>query len=102
MKIKDILNLIKKSKTPDFGEKNWIYQPKYFESVFKHIDLDSSRDKLFMELGVFAQHTLSLINQNTKDIKVYGFDTFTGLAENWESKDGTILYKKNITKTIWC
>lgn len=93
--VKDIVNLVEKNNTPDFGTKNWLYQPSYFESIFKHIDLKNNKDKLFIELGVFAQHTLSLINLNTEDIKVYGFDTFTGLPESWESKDGVLLYEEN-------
>ena len=99
MTVNDIVDLINQSKVSDYGPKNWLSQPTYFEDVFKHIDISTSPNSLFMELGVFTGHTLSLINQNTENITVYGFDTFSGLPEDWAESSGNILYNKNAFAT---
>ena len=99
MTVNDIVDLINQSKVPDYGPKNWLSQPTYFEDVFKHIDISNSSNSLFMELGVFTGHTLSLINQNTENTIVYGFDTFSGLPEDWTESSGNILYNKNAFAT---
>ena len=99
MTVNDIVDLINQSKVPDYGPKNWLSQPTYFEDIFKHIDISNSSNSLFMELGVFTGHTLSLINQNTENTIVYGFDTFSGLPEDWAESSGNILYNKNAFAT---
>lgn len=99
MKVEDIVNLVNKFKPEDFGVKNWLNQPAYFEKVLSNIDLEKSKDNLFIELGVFSGLTLDLINRNTGNLKVYGFDTFTGLPEDWASSNGNILYEKDYFST---
>ena len=99
MNVNDIVKLIDQSKVPDYGPKNWLSQPTYFKDIFKHIDIPTSSNSLFIELGVFTGHTLSLINQNTENIMVYGFDTFSGLPEDWVESNGNILYNKNAFAT---
>ena len=99
MNVNDIVKLIDQSKVPDYGPKNWLSQPTYFKDIFKHIDISTSSNSLFIELGVFTGHTLSLINQNTENIMVYGFDTFSGLPEDWVESNGNILYNKNAFAT---
>jgi hypothetical protein len=99
MTVNDIVDLINQSKVHDYGPKNWLSQPTYFEDIFKHIDISTSSNSLFMELGVFTGHTLSLINQNTENTIVYGFDTFSGLPEDWAESSGNVLYNKNAFAT---
>jgi hypothetical protein len=99
MTVNDIVDLINQSKVHDYGPKNWLSQPTYFEDIFKHINISTSPNSLFMELGVFTGHTLSLINQNTENTIVYGFDTFSGLPEDWAESSGNILYNKNAFAT---
>lgn len=54
-----------------------------------------SDDHLFMELGVFTGNTFNCIRSALpKNIKLYGFDTFTGLPEDWMINDKDILYAK--------
>ena len=54
-----------------------------------------SDDYLFMELGVFTGNTFSMIRSSlAESIKLYGFDTFTGLPEDWMIDDTNILYTK--------
>ena len=95
MTVEDIVKLIENSNTPDFGPKNWQYQPSYFQKVLENVDVLKYRDSLFIELGVFTGLTLNLINKNTEDVIVYGFDTFTGLPEDWAESSENVLYTKN-------
>lgn len=54
-----------------------------------------SEEHLFMELGVFTGNTFNCIRSALPDnIKLYGFDTFTGLPEDWKMNDQNIIYKK--------
>lgn len=54
-----------------------------------------SNDHLFMELGVFTGNTFNCIRSSLpNNIKLYGFDTFTGLPEDWMINDKDILYAK--------
>jgi hypothetical protein len=54
-----------------------------------------SQDYLFMELGVFTGNTFNCIRSSLpNNIKLYGFDTFTGLPEDWMINDRDILYAK--------
>lgn len=99
MTVEDIVRLIENSNTPDFGPKNWQFQPAYFQKVLEDVDVLKYKDSLFIELGVFTGLTLNLINQNTKDIVVYGFDTFSGLPEDWAESSGNVLYTKNTFAT---
>jgi hypothetical protein len=53
------------------------------------------KDYLFMELGVFTGNTFSCIRSSLpEDINLYGFDTFTGLPEDWMINEKDILYTK--------
>jgi hypothetical protein len=99
MTVEDIIKLIENSNTPDFGPKNWQFQPAYFQKILKNVDISKYKNSLFIELGVFTGFTLNLINQNTEDITVYGFDTFSGLPEDWAESSGNILYTKNAFNT---
>ncbi len=38
---------------------------------------------LFLEFGVYSGETINIISSTYKDEKVYGFDSFNGLPENW-------------------
>jgi len=54
-----------------------------------------SDDLLFMELGVFTGNTFNCIRSSLpSSIKLYGFDTFTGLPEDWMVNDKDVLYAK--------
>lgn len=80
-----VLNFNKKSSDDD------LYP--YLEYCLSH-SLKSD-DYLFMELGVFTGNTFNCIRSSLPDsIKLYGFDTFTGLPEDWMINDKDILYAK--------
>ena len=96
MNVNEIVKIIENSGAPDFEVKNWNHQPEYFKYILKNID---SPNSLYIELGVFSGHTLTMINENTKDQIVYGFDTFTGLPEDWKTDKDEIIYKKNYFST---
>jgi hypothetical protein len=102
MTVEEIVKLFETSNVPDYGLKTWQNQPTYFKEVLKYINLAKYKDSLYLELGVFTGLTLNIINQNTEDIKVYGFDTFTGLPEDWAQSNGNVLFEKNYftTETI--
>jgi hypothetical protein len=46
-------------------------------------DLQSSEELLFLEFGVHQGTTVNHIAKEIPHAKVYGFDVFTGLPENW-------------------
>lgn len=53
-------------------------------------------NNLYLELGVYTGNTLMGIRHNLpKEITLYGFDTFTGLPEDWvNDDDGSIIMFK--------
>jgi len=91
MNVNEIVKIIENSGAPDYPVKDWRYQPDYFKHVLKDININS----LFMELGVFSGHTLQMINNNTKDHVVYGFDTFSGLPEDWKTEKDELIFSKD-------
>ena len=99
MTVENIIKLIENSNIPDFGPKNWQFQPAYFQKILENVNVSKYKNSLFIELGVFTGFTLNLINQNTEDIIVYGFDTFSGLPEDWAESSGNVLYTKNAFNT---
>jgi hypothetical protein len=50
----------------------------YYEKVTSYV----KNEGLWLEFGVCSGRTINLISTNTKN-KVYGFDSFFGLPENW-------------------
>ena len=99
MTVQGIVDLINKLNTPDFGPKNWQNQPAYFEKILENVNTVEYGDSLYVELGVFTGFTLELINKGTDTRIVYGFDTFSGLPEDWTGPNGSMLYEKNAFST---
>lgn len=50
--------------------------------VFEHMKLKHKPDTLWLEFGVASGKTINYISRFTSD-KVYGFDSFEGLPEDW-------------------
>ena len=50
--------------------------------VFEHMKLKHKPDTLWLEFGVASGNTINYISRFTAD-KVYGFDSFEGLPEDW-------------------
>lgn len=58
----------------------------YINNNFKHI----------LEFGVAKGRSVSFLRNNFgKDYKIFGFDTFTGLPEDWISESGQMIGPKN-------
>jgi hypothetical protein len=95
METKDLVDIfIKNDKVIHFNKKtsdDHLYPYLYY--CLKSAILD--KDYLFMELGVFTGNTFNAIRSHIpEDIKLYGFDTFTGLPEDWMINDTDKLYDK--------
>lgn len=56
------------------------------EMVMKKAIEACKNDGLILEFGVFTGYTINLISGYFKDKKIYGFDSFEGLPEDW--RDG--------------
>jgi len=52
------------------------------EYVFETLKLEHKSNTLWLEFGVFSGKTINYISNFTSE-KVYGFDSFEGLPENW-------------------
>ena len=73
MKLNDILNTLKGVYASD-----WLRDNQYFTNTLSHV----KNDGLWLEFGVATGRTITIISKFT-DNKIYGFDTFTGLPEDW-------------------
>jgi len=73
MKLNDILNTLKGVYASD-----WLRDNQYFTNTLSHV----KNDGLWLEFGVATGKTITIISKFT-DNKIYGFDTFTGLPEDW-------------------
>lgn len=63
----------------------------YFFSNFKL----NNNDSMILEFGVWSGRTINYISSNTNQ-KVYGFDSFEGLSNDWDRGDETSkMFKKN-------
>jgi len=58
------------------------YNKTYLTECVSHVSLDG----LWLEFGVFRGRTITTIAKNTKKT-VYGFDSFEGLPEDWDSNN---------------
>ena len=74
------------NKTMDLVDKNWSWN----RPLGSQVGTEKDPCPLWLEFGVFEGHSINLIASRTKN-KVYGFDTFTGLPEDWgdHQKEGT-------------
>jgi hypothetical protein len=62
----------------------------YYEKVTSYV----KNEGLWLEFGVCSGRTINLISTNTKN-KVYGFDSFFGLPENWGTHQKKGEYSRN-------
>jgi O-methyltransferase len=68
----------------DFYSKNHNYQNRYM--LYKHVIESENLSKIcYLEFGVSHGHSFTwwLENNQNKNSQFYGFDTFTGLPEDW-------------------
>lgn len=63
---------------------------KYFENVISYV----KNDGLWLEFGVCSGNTINIISSKTKN-KVYGFDSFLGLPEDWGNHQPKGTYSTN-------
>lgn len=96
MVVQELITYIKENKIPDFGKKEGENIQEYFKYILKDI---KQENKLFLELGVFTGFTSWIIANHIKGNKLYGFDTFTGLPEDWKTSNGNVLFPKNTFDT---
>lgn len=96
MKVKDIISLVDSSGIIDFGVKNSENLNTYFNHILKDV---REENKLFLELGVFTGNTAMMISRAIGKNKFYGFDTFTGLPEDWVTESGDLLMSKSTFAT---
>lgn len=59
------------------GSYNWSSK-EYFHKTIDNLEIDG----LWLEFGVASGRTINIISEKTEN-KVFGFDTFTGLPEDW-------------------
>ena len=52
-------------------------------SINKAIENDLEQKKYYLEFGVFNGNSINLLSRHLKT-KIYGFDSFVGLKEDWE------------------
>ena len=66
----------------------------------------NTSDDLFLEFGVFKGHSINIFANylNSKKLKIYGFDSFEGLEEEWITEEynppGTFSLNKKIPKVF--
>jgi len=96
MEVQELISYIEESKIPDFGFKAGDNIEEYYKYILKDVKLEN---KLFLDLGVFTGNSSWIISRHIKGNKLYGFDTFTGLPEDWKTSNGDIIFPKNMFKT---
>jgi hypothetical protein len=62
----------------------------YFENTISYV----KNDGLWLEFGVCSGNTINIISSKTKN-KVYGFDSFLGLPEDWGNHQPKGTYNRN-------
>ena len=67
-------------------------------SIKKAIDYDKNLDKTYLEFGVFRGGTINFFSKYVK--KIYGFDSFEGLKEDWIGYKGHPKELFNLNKKI--
>lgn len=84
-------NFVKFLNNPGDGDLN-----SYIKYCVEKSNPDLTSDGLFMEFGVFTGNTFLMIRRTLpKKITLYGFDTFTGLPEDWVDEDtNNIIFPK--------
>lgn len=67
-------------------QNEFMFRNPYF-TYFYHLGnfINSAKPGLMMEFGVYKGHSLRVLAKNTKN-KIYGFDSFNGLPEDWQGK----------------
>jgi len=68
----------------------WDYHQTYLAACTKEVELDG----LWLEFGVYRGRTIMAISRNTSNL-VYGFDSFEGLPEFWDSDNPRGVYSLN-------
>jgi hypothetical protein len=63
------------------------YHRTYFDECIRHV----KNDGLWLEFGVYRGRSIDYISRKT-DKKVYGFDSFEGLHEHWDSENPKGVY----------
>lgn len=53
--------------------------------LMKSIDYITNKDGLILEFGVFSGRTINQIAQKLPEFKIFGFDSFEGLPEDWRT-----------------
>ena len=72
-----------------------------FKFVFEeHVKTNDYKDKLFLEFGVFEGWSINVCSSLIPEVKFYGFDSFEGLPETWNSQffKGSFDVKGNLPK----
>ena len=72
-----------------------------FKFVFEeHVKTNDYKDKLFLEFGVFEGWSINFCSSLIPEAKFYGFDSFEGLPETWNSRffKGSFDVKGNLPK----
>ena len=62
--------------------------------VFENLKLQHKPNTLWLEFGVASGKTINYISKFTNN-KVYGFDSFEGLPENWRDGFGKGAFSRN-------
>jgi len=89
-KIDEILGMIKSAKE-QYASSD--YHVTYLSAVLKHVTLDG----LWMEFGVYRGRSMRTIARIAAErgIDVYGFDSFEGLPDYWDSSNPKGCYNLN-------
>jgi len=90
----ELIDIFQSAKIRNFTKKTSDCDlPSYIKYCVDHSIKDSNY--LFIEFGVFTGNTFNMIRSNLdNNITLYGFDTFTGLTEDWMIDNKNVLYKK--------
>ena len=126
--IRRILNVLKRYAYPDYSSPPSVYRiykehqaincfehfKKYFKnSIFLSTDKirgyalnatkenDNASDYFYIEFGVFSGTSINFFSKNLNNKKIYGFDSFEGLKEDWVGTSvpkGTFNLNKKIPK----